>query len=48
MRADQGFRMVFLGHDMAQLPLAFQEMKRGSAQLGAKPTPSNVVHPVDP
>ena len=47
MRADQGFRMVFLGHDMAQLPLAFQEMKRCSALLGAKPTPSNVVHPAD-
>jgi hypothetical protein len=35
MRAKQGFRMVFLGHDMVQLPLAFQEMKRGAAQLAA-------------
>jgi 2-keto-3-deoxy-L-rhamnonate aldolase RhmA len=49
IRADQGFRMVFLGHDMAQLPLAFQDMKRRSAQLGAKPTPSsNPVHPRRP
>ena len=27
-RAKQGFRLVFLGHDMVQLPDAFAAMKR--------------------
>lgn len=35
-RAAQGFRMVFLGHDMVQLPDAFQEMKRCSQALAKR------------
>jgi 2-keto-3-deoxy-L-rhamnonate aldolase RhmA len=36
MRVAQGFRMVFLGHDMVQLPSAFQEMKQCSQDLARK------------
>lgn len=32
-RAAEGFRMVFLGHDMVQLPQAFSEMRARSTRL---------------
>lgn len=33
VRVAQGFRMVFLGHDMVQLPDAFAEMQRASKRF---------------